>query len=313
MQRTKRLTEGAVLSGLYIVLLLLVLFIPFLGTILLWFLPLPFIIYVVRHGLKPGLLMFTVTLLLSILIGAGIGLPFTLLAGAGGVTAGTLIHMKKEALLVLAGTSIANISALTLLYAGSVLILDIDPLSVMQDIMRDSVTQAESMLGAMGQEPSENLDMFNEMITQVGYMGPLIIAFTGIAFAGLSQGIAHIVLRRLKTPAEPFPPFREWNFPRSLLWYYLITSIIFYIGMEEEGSPLFIVVWNLFPLLETAMAIQGFSVVFYYCYKKSITKAVPIIMLISGLVLPIILLFARILGIIDLGFHLKKRMETDKK
>ncbi len=312
LRQTRGLTEGAVLSGVFIVMLLLSIFVPFLITILMWFLPLPFIVFAVRHGLKPGFIMFAVTILLSGIIGGVIGLPHALLAGAGGLTAGELIRRQKEALFVLAGSSIAYIGVLVLLYAGSILILDIDPINAMQDVMRQSTQQAESMLGALGQEPSENLEIWEEMINQIGYLGPVLIVFTGVVYGLITQLAAHMVLQRIKVSVEPFPPLREWNFPRSLLWYYLITSIIFFIG-TEEGTALYVVMWNLFPLLETAMALQGFTVVFYYCYVKSIHKVFPIILLISGLFLPFVLLLARILGIIDLGFQLKKRLKPDTK
>lgn len=311
VQPARRVTEGAVLSGIFIVLLLLSLFLPFLISISLWFLPLPFIVYAARHGIKAGLVMLIATAFLSFFIGGFIGLPNALLAGVGGVTAGALIHKKKEAFVVMAASSLSYIGVLILLYAASIFILDIDPLSAMQDVMRQSAEQAESMLEALGQEPSQDLSTFEEMIDQIGYLGPLLIVGTGIIYAVVSQLIAHAVFRRMKMDFLPFPPFREWSFPKALLWYYLVVSVIFLLG-AEEGSALYIVIWNLMPLLETIMALQGFTVMFYYAYVKKLPKVLPILMLVGGLILPIILLFARILGIIDLGFQLKKRLETNK-
>ncbi|SFE63215.1 Uncharacterized conserved protein YybS, DUF2232 family [Alteribacillus iranensis] len=309
MQPAKRLTEGALLSGLFIVMLFLALFVPFVMTIVLWFLPLPFIVYTARHGWRAGLLMMVVTVLLSFFIGGIIGFPNALLAGSGGVTAGALIRRKKEAFFVTAASSLAYIGVLILLYAATILIINIDPLAALQDVMRQSVEQAESMLGAMGQEGSQDLETFQNMIEQIGYLGPLLIVATGIIYAVISQMIAHVVMRRLGMKYLPFPAFRNWNFPRALLWYYLVTSVIFLIGVEE-GTALYIVIWNLMPLLETIMALQGFTVMFYYAYVKGLPKALPIVLLVAGLILPIVLLLARILGIIDLGFQLKKRMES---
>lgn len=312
MQDTKRLTEGAILSGIFIVLLLLSLYVPLFISILLWFLPLPFIIYTARHGWKPGTVMFVAVLVLSVLVGGILGLPNAFLSGAGGVVAGELIRRKKEAFIVLAGSAVTYIVGIVLLYAASVLILSTDPMIVMQDAMRQSLEQAERMIVSISQEPSEDLAMFEEMIHQMGHLAPLFIVFSGAIYALVAQGIAHVIFRRLKMDIVPFPPFREWNLPRSLLWYYLIVTILFFI-VGNEQTTLAIIVWNLFPLLETLMAIQGFTVVFYYCYVKSISKALPIILVIVGFLLPIIHLLARLLGIIDLGFHLKKRLESDLK
>nr|WP_275899609.1 DUF2232 domain-containing protein [Bacillus piscicola] len=293
-------------------MLFLALFVPFLISILLWFMPLPFIIYTARYGIKSALVMGTVTLFLSFVVGGLVGLPNALLAGAGGILAGELIRRKKDAFLVLAGSSLAYISVLLLIYAASLLILNIDPLAALQDIMRQSTEQAESMLGALGQETAQNLEMWNEMIDQIGYLGPVLIVATAVSYAVISQWIAYAVLKRLRMDFEAFPPFREWNFPRAVLWYYLIVSVIFIIGVEE-GSALYMVTWNLFPLLEVVMALQGFTVIFYFAYAKAWPKAVPVILLISGLFLPFVLLLARILGIIDLGFQLKKRLESYTK
>ncbi|RSL28778.1 DUF2232 domain-containing protein [Salibacterium salarium] len=312
MQHTRRLTEGAILSGIFIVMLLLSVFVPFLGTILLLFLPLPFIIFVVRYGWKSGLIMAVVTFLLSFLTGTLVGLPFVLLAAGGGVTAGELMRRKKEALMVFSASSIAYIGVLVFLYAGSILILDIDPLASLQDVMRQSTQQAESMLESLGQEASEDMAVWQDMISQIVKIGPLLIVFTGIGFALLTQLIAQFVLQRLQMEIEPFPPLRKWDFPRSLLWYYLVVSIIYWIGVEE-GTVMDLVTWNLFPLLEVAMAVQGFTVVFHYCYIKSVPKIFPVILIIFGIVSPFVLLLARILGIIDLGFQLKKRLESDTK
>ncbi|MGY4688232.1 YybS family protein [Salibacterium sp. K-3] len=312
MQQSRRLTEGAVLSGIFIVILLLSVFVPFLSMVLLWFLPLPFVLFTARHGWKSGLVMAVVSILLSFFAAALPGLPFALLSAAGGITMGEMMRRRKEALLVAAASSLAYIGGLTALYAGTVLLLNIDPLSVLQDIMKQSAEQAESMLTSFGQDPSENLEEYESMIDRLGQMGPLLIAFTGVFYAFLTQFIAHAVMRRMKMEVEEFPPLREWNFPRSLLWYYLIVSIIYWVGVEE-GTAMETVTWNLFPLLETAMALQGFTVIFHYCYIKSVPKSIPVLIMIFGLILPFVLLLARILGIIDLGFQLKKRLESDTK
>ncbi|MFD2707198.1 YybS family protein [Salibacterium lacus] len=312
MQQTRRITEGAVLSGIFIVMLLLAVFVPFLSTILLWFLPLPFIVFTARYGWKPGVVMAAVSMLLSVFLTALTGLPFAMLSALGGVTMGELMRRRKEALITAAAASVAYICGLTVIYAGTVLLFDIDPLSVLQDIMRQSAEQAQSMLSSLGQETSGELEQYGEMIDRFGQMGPLLIVFTGVLYAFLTQFIAHKVMRRMNMEVEAFPPFRNWNVPRSLLWYYLLTFIVYLVG-AEDGSAVQTVMWNLFPLLETAMALQGFTVIFHYCYSKSIPKAFPILLMIFGLILPFILLLARILGIMDLGFQLKKRLESDTK
>ncbi|MFC5711628.1 YybS family protein [Thalassorhabdus alkalitolerans] len=313
MQRTKALTEGALLTGLFIVLMLMALWVPVINMIVLWFLPLPFIVYVVRHGVGAGLVMWGVAFLLSFIISGLFGFPFTFFFGAGGIIVGEMIRRKKEALAVLVGGSLAYIFGLLLLYIGSIVLFDINVVQTSQEMMRQSMETAENMLGGLGQETDEEaMAVWREALDQLQYLIPVILILTGITFALVTQLIAHVILRRLREPVEPFPPFREVNFPRSLLWYYLVAAVLVIVGLEE-GTSMYIVVANIFPILELAMTIQGITVMFTYTHAKSMSKALPILLVIVGIFLPFILYLIRILGIIDLGFNLKKRIETDKK
>ncbi|RKD68101.1 uncharacterized protein YybS (DUF2232 family) [Sinobaca qinghaiensis] len=312
MQRTRSLTEGAILSGLFIILMLLTIFVPPLVYILLWFMPLPFLIYTARYGLRSALVMFVVLFLLSLFIGGLAGVPFVFMFGLGGITVGEMIRRKNEPLFVLTGGSLAYITSLMVIYAVTILVFNINPVETLQNAMRDSFNQAESMLNSIGQDGTESIETMNDAIVQIGYMIPVIMVGSGAGFAVITQAVAHYFLKRLSIPYQPFPPFREWNFPKSLLWYYLAAIVLTLIG-AEEGTTLYLLIWNVYWFLGSIMIIQGCTVVFYYCYKKSLPKALPIIFVISLVILPIIPLFARILGIIDLGFRLKERLETDKK
>ncbi|MEC2164653.1 DUF2232 domain-containing protein, partial [Bacillus velezensis] len=54
MKNTRALIEGAILISIFAIISLLVVYLPLLGAILLFALPLPIILYTIRHGLKPG-------------------------------------------------------------------------------------------------------------------------------------------------------------------------------------------------------------------------------------------------------------------
>ncbi|WP_209125195.1 YybS family protein [Alkalihalobacillus sp. BA299] len=308
MKKTKALTEGALLAALFGVGIIALLFIPFISMVLIWFMPIPFIIYVLRHGLKSGVLFWVVTLFLTFIISGLPGFPIPLFFGAGGIVVGELYRREKSGLAVLLGGSLTYIVSIILFFIVSIVLLGIHPLHTTQELMRQSIETAESMLVGMGQETNEQLVAFYEFIDMLGELGPLIIILMGVTTALLTQVFSRMIVKRFYPKVSSLPPFREWTFPKSFLWYYLIVSILVLIEVPET-SFIYIVLINLFPLLGFIMTVQGLSFLFYYCHVKRVPKVVPILVAVFSLLLPMFLFIIRILGIVDLGFDLRKRVK----
>ncbi|OLO42155.1 hypothetical protein BTR23_02690 [Alkalihalophilus pseudofirmus] len=308
MKKTRALTEGSLLAALFGIGIIALLFIPLISMVLIWFMPIPFIIYVLRHGLKPGLLFWVVTMFLTFIISGLPGLPIPLFFGAGGLVVGELYRREKSGLAVLLGGSLTYIVSIILLFVISIVLLGIHPIHTSQELMRQSVETAESMLIGIGQETNEQLDEFYQVIDTLAELGPLLIILMGITTAILTQLVSRLIVKRFYPKVPALPPFREWKFPKSFLWYYLIVSILVLIGVPET-SFMHIVLINLFPLLGFAMTVQGLSFLFYYCHVKSVPKVVPILATVFSLLLPLVLFIVRIIGIIDLGFDLRKRVK----
>ncbi len=62
MKQTKFITEGAALLAIYAILLLISMYVPILGTVVTFALPLPFILLTIRYKLSNVLVIFVVAL-----------------------------------------------------------------------------------------------------------------------------------------------------------------------------------------------------------------------------------------------------------
>lgn len=311
MKDTRILTEGAILASLYTVLLLITLYVPFISVITLWALPLPFVIFVVRRGLKQGVILGLVALLLTFIVGGIVSLPATLIFGTAGLVVGELYRRHYSGFSVLLGAGIVYIIHMLITYLSLILIVEIDPMKSSIDLMKSQLETTKSMLGSFGQSP-EQIEKTMVLLDQLVYLTPLMLVGVSIILAIVTVVFSTYILKRLGHDVKGLPPFREWKFPRSLLWYYLIVLIIAMIGVEE-GSLFYVAIWNLFPLLEIILTIQGFSFIFYYCYEKKMSTALPVISVIIGIIITPMLNIVRILGIIDLGFDLRKRVTSLRK
>lgn len=308
MQDIRKLTEGAIVTALYLIILLLTIYIPFFGLLLIWFLPLPYIIYVLRHGIKASIVVWLATMLGTFIVGGVVLVPLTIMFGSGGIVVGELFRRQKSAFAVLLGGSLTYIVNLLLSFILSIVVLDIHPLHDTQMMMKESLDTANSMLGQLGQDPSEQLQVYYEFVDMLPQFAPFMIISMGIVYALFIQLVSSFVLRKMNFRVSTFPPFRKWTFPKSFLWYYLIVLIIMLVGVEK-GTGLYTVVINLFPMLEIIMAIQGISLLFYYVYEKGMSKAFPMIAVGLIIIFPPLMTFIRILGILDLGFDLRSRIQ----
>ena len=132
----------------------------------------------------------------------------------------------------------------------------------------------------------------------------VLIALFGVLLIEL---VSFPIVKRFGVKVESWRPFREIVLPKSILWYYLLTMLASFALNPEEGTYWYMALMNIGFLLQMLMVLQGLSLISYFCYKKGISKAVPIFAVVFTFIIPIFLSIVRILGIIDLGFDLRKR------
>ncbi|TMW72023.1 YybS family protein [Alteribacter natronophilus] len=310
MKEKNPLRDGSIYLGIYIGLILISLFVPVMGLLSLVLLPVPFIIFTKRHGLGAGTFLLTVSFVILLILALPLAVVTTITFAASGVVIGELYRRGKDAFTVLLGGSLTFTAALLLNFAGSVTILDIHPVYALQNVLRESMETTEEMMGIFGDQ-GDALGEAMAVIENLPLLTPALIIFIGVGLAFTTQWLGSLVIRKMKEEVSTFPPLREWSFPKAFIWYYLLMIIVTLIGVEA-GTAVDTVLQNLRPILETVMIIQGFAFIFYFFHSKKITMALPVMILIGALVFPFILYLVRILGIIDLGFDLRKRLDSKR-
>ncbi|WP_246944294.1 YybS family protein [Bacillus pinisoli] len=312
MGKTKALTEGAIMLALYMVLFLVTLYVPLIGSLTLFALALPFVVFSSRRGWKSSLVLFGASVILTLLFGSIIAVPITFLYGLSGIVIGYLFKLNRSKLEVLSGGSIAYIINLLVIYIITTAVFQINPIEEAQKAVDQSINMSREMMEALGQSINEEqINLFAETFELVPLLMPTAIVFVGVFLAFITQIISTRILKRLGLKVEKWPPFRSIQLPKSLIWYYLVTMIAMMFPMEQD-SMFFLAIFNLFHILQLLMILQGFSFIFYFCYHKNVSKGIPITILILSFLLPPLLYIVRIIGIIDLGFNLRARVESKK-
>jgi uncharacterized protein YybS (DUF2232 family) len=210
---------------------------------------------------------------------------------------------------VLIGGSLAYTASFVVTYVGIILLLQIDIIKDFIHLSKESFEQSKSVITSLS--PDVNVEQqFEQLETGLDLLHtitPTLFVLLGVVFAVLTHLVAVPVLKRLKIEVSQSKPFREWRLPQSLVWYYLIVSVLIMINSDTEGFY-FMAIMNLYFILQFFVLIQGYSFIYFYSYTNGLSKALPIIIVIASFLIPIFLYLVRILGIIDLSFPLREKI-----
>lgn len=317
MNQSKKITDGAFLIAVYNVLLLLCVFIPFMVMIGIFLLPIPFIMYTERHGIKAAIVMFIAAIILSFIIATIVSLPITLLVGIGGVMIGFAMYRGVRPYEVWAQGTLGFIVGFVLVILILQFVMGINIYHQFDIALKDSMQMMEAMMGQFGVPSSDIQTLLIQVEEQMNVFKDLLpssIAVASVFCAFMSQWLSYKVINRLHHKRLAFPPFKQFNLPISVIWIYFFALLIGMISGDKADSSLYVVAFNVITLTSVFLAIQGLSFIFFYADFKKMHKALPITILILTLLFPFLFMFiVRILGIIDLGFSLKNRVVQGSK
>lgn len=303
MKNGKTLKEGALLYALFFAILLTTLYIPIFGWIMHLFLALPFIIFYVKNDRQSSLIFFIGALLLSLLTGSILAIPFTFIYGLTGMVIGDFVKQKKSQEASFIAGSLVYLIMLVIYFASSIYFFKFNFIKEMLSFYKKSVEQSFQYF-----ESDLLLQQFQETINMFETLTPSIFVLTAFFAVLLIQMVSFPILRKLGIDVSKRKPFREIALPKSILWYYLgVLLVMMFIDLQVENY-LYSVVMNVSFILQFLIMIQGFTFIFFYSFEKKWPKLIPVLTVFFTLMIPLALYLVRILGIIDLGFDLRKRI-----
>ncbi|MGM8212847.1 YybS family protein [Virgibacillus sp. W0430] len=310
MNQSKKLTDAALLIAVYILLLTITVFVPFFSFFVLFLLPIPFVIYAYRYSWKPTLIMLIAATILSMFFATVISLPLTVLAGSGGIVIGYSLYRRLTPYEAWARGTVGFIAGLLIVFVATQLLLGINITDEIDVLVEESMKTSSAILEQAGLEQSEEqIALVEAQMSMMKNLLPVGFAVSAIILAFVAQWMSYKVINRLENKRLRFPPFREFELPVALIWIYFSALIISLFELDPS-SALFLAIQNVLYLVVLFLTLQGLSFIFFYMHHKKISKAVPIMIVIAALLLPPLLYFVRIIGIIDIGFGLRKRLKN---
>ncbi|WEG12805.1 YybS family protein [Pullulanibacillus sp. KACC 23026] len=310
--RTRMITEGAASTVLFVIILLLTSYVPIIGIISIFLLPIPIMYFTSKQGYKSGLIVFLscfiITILVTDLLRACVAVFFLLI----GLVMGELLKRKCSAIQLLIAGTCSNIVVLLIAYGICAFLFHINPINWITNQILKSIDLTLKMSPYL-QGNKDAMKQFEAMRAQaknMSQLAPALLVAISAMYALIIEILSGAVLKRLRVPFPKWQPFREWRFQRQLVWYYLGDLILMYWVGDKWGSTGSMVFYNIFYILEIIMVIQGLAFIYYFFYQRKQGLLFPNLITVFSILIPPVLYIVLILGIIDLGFDFRSRIKS---
>ncbi|HDR4567194.1 YybS family protein [Bacillus paranthracis] len=309
MRNTKFITEGAALLAIYAMLLLISMYVPILGTVVTFALPLPFILLTIRYKISNAFVIFTVALFITVIVSQPMNLVKTTMFGLIGIVLGHMYKKQKKPVEILMAGTLAYLIGIMLIYVASIKFFNIDLMKQMQNMFNESMAQSEKIVTAAGMPISkEQKELFAQFNDVLQTLFPSLLVMVSVCFSWITVMISGSVLRKLKHDVIPWPKFKDIQLPKSIVWYYVVFILLSTFIKVEPTSYLHMVFSNLYVIFALLLVLQGLTFIAFLAHSKGFTKGVPIISFIACMFIPMLFPLVTILGIIDLGISLRSKI-----
>jgi len=309
LRNVHRLTEGAILLAVFAILLVITLYVPVLGTVVNFFLALPFMMFAAKNNRKEAFVFLIASLLISLIVGSLLALPLTLSYGLTGIVMGDFIRNQKSRNAAFIAGSITFLLNLVIQFVISVALFNINYIKESIQLLRESIEQSVQIISSFSQQPNDAMiERLYSAVDMIQTLTPTLFVVASFSVVFFVQLVSYPILKRFGIPVIGGEPFRSFKLPRNILYYFLIAFITSLIVQPENGSYFQLALSNIMFILQLLIIVQGLSLIWYVCYQKKWPKAVPILATIALFIMPLMLYIVWVLGIIDLGFDLRKRL-----
>jgi uncharacterized protein YybS (DUF2232 family) len=307
---TKSLVEGALLAAINIILSIMALYMPILGTFatLVW--PVPIVILGIRHGLRTSILSTVVAgIFVAILSGPFQAVNIVISFGLIGIAMGWAINKKLSPFKVLSIGGAASLISKVALVFITMLVIGINPLTEEINLLKESFSMAGSLYEKLGMDP-QTVETTIESFTRSLELLPLVIPGVFIMASALDTFLTYIVtkavLSRMGQRLEDLTPFWLWRFPDFTVAFFLFGNLLVLLETYWPVGVLKAIGMNIVLVFGFVFFIQGFSLLAFFLGKYDVAKPLRLLIVFFVLFNPLFLQILFFAGLFDILFNFRK-------
>lgn len=312
---TQSIVEVGIMSGLIIVMFMIINYIPIIGTLFMFVIPIPITILLVKYNIKASISAIVVsTILLSVINNPITAIGNALMFGLTGITMGYCIKNKKTAMFTITLQTITSIISTVIGWTLTIyVVLGSNLVKIIQDqinMMRDMSGSIKQLYEGMG-VPVDSIkifDLVNNITPEfILTLMPGVLIFAGIFTSYVNYIVTKAIMKKLRYSVNDIKPFSTWYIDNRIgvvLIIILISSLIMINNGIKVGSYIFGSFNIIFQLL---MIVIGMSIVTFYLKNKFKFKKVFIVLICMFILLNVFLVnIIFFVGVADLALDLRR-------
>ncbi|MFD1204277.1 YybS family protein [Sporosarcina contaminans] len=305
---TKKITYGAMMSALFTILLVGSFYLPVIGVLMMLFVPIPMILYRLKHDRTSSIFVVLIAIVLSLIPGGLLILPTAIIFGFLGFIIGELIVLKKTKLYIYMASGLFMLVSLILLYIGSIFLFNINPIDGLMASM-DSVQQRMMEIFTLyGELPKDYEEVIESAFQTYKAAIPALFITSTYVFTFMIIMPSLEVVRRMGFDVPKFPPFREMKLPVVTIFVYgLLILLPFIMDMKVE-STIYLIYINATIILRLLFLLQGIALIHYFMHKMKLPGVVTFFTTVLAILLNPI---TTLLGIVDIGMNIRAWIGKD--
>ncbi|MBQ9497373.1 MAG: YybS family protein, partial [Selenomonadaceae bacterium] len=268
--------EGGLLVAMTLIIGLVSVFIPILGTFAEFFCAVPLAVLTARQGAGKGFSALVVTfILLSMLISPILSVRLALSFGVCGVALGWCVRKNFGATKIFLVTLIVASAAQVVTLALLIAVMDINLVDTQVDMVRESFSESFALYESMGVEKeriTEAKAQVEPAIQMMVYLMPTILMLTALINAVAVWLTAHWIFPKLQIKIPTLPAFAEWRFPSLFCYTAIIGGLGMYWGVTRGWTEIYEVTLNLLVVSAIIGLVQGLSLLSAVFDRYKISK-----------------------------------------
>lgn len=300
--RTGKITYGAMMIALFVILLFITMIVPVLGFLTMFVIPLPILLYRLRFDRSSTILVVAGSILLATMMGGIATAPFAFVFAPMGFVIGDTIQQKKTKLYTFMASGLWILLVFVATYALSVLLFG---LNIIDEVMKSLRTTQDNMIEIMmtvGEVPKNFEKQMADTLTFYEVAIPSVFIIASFSFAFIIVMINMAIIKRFGYKPMTFVPFRMMKLPKITVWSYFIIIILPFLMKIERGTMTELIYVNGTTILRTLFFIQGISFILYYMTAAKLPKwATTMVLILAVVISPV----TTLLGILDAGMDLR--------
>ncbi len=317
-------TLGALLAAILVVLFLISRYLPVIGTISMFFCPVPLVIMHVKFGdLKyTALVALVATALVSIYTGNPLTAVFFLIGvGLQGMVLAFMIGARKSAI-----TSVF-VCAFTTMISTIILFVVVAPVMEFNVSVKKQLEVISEQFKKSGDANIESLKKSGASAEQINNMErfyaqaaeavrgmyiytPLFLLGSSFISAIINYLAAAMVLRRLNYEAAALPAFSRWRMPWKTVWVFIAGLLLLNLsgGGEQGGIARYLnlIGLNINGAFMMLFFINGLAVVHFYLLHYSVNMAARIFLYFLIFFHPLFYMTVLFVGLADPWIDIRK-------